>query len=89
MAKLVIGHFYRFNDGGEHIGQYTGTENGFECCVCGKGCKAACFNIWYMTNGNYDYETWGYGPKHMPRIIEDLGKDFYLDGAECRVAEIF
>lgn len=78
--KLVADHFYRFNDRGEeHIGQYTGTDNEFECCVCGKGHKAHCFNIWYAINGGADYETWGYGPSHMPQILEDLGTDEYLD----------
>lgn len=72
MARLTIGNWYRFkHDGKEYIGQYTGREQGFECCVCGKGCKAYTFNIWYCQN---DYETWGFGPKHMPTILEDLGK---------------
>lgn len=64
-------HWYKFNDRGElHIGQYTGTEGGFECCVCGKGCKAHTFNVWYGDN----YETWGYGKEHLPEIVEDLGE---------------
>ena len=72
MAGLKIRHWYRFNDGGtEYIGQYTGRENGFECSVCGKGCKAHTFNVWYDKEA---YETWGYGPDHMPKIIEDLGE---------------
>lgn len=72
MARLKAGNWYRFKeaDGAEHVGQYTGDEQGFECCVCGKGCKAKTFNIWYGA----DYETWGYGPNHMPQIIEDLGE---------------
>lgn len=69
-AKLTIGNWYKFNDQGEsHIGQYMGNDQGFECCVCGKGCKARTFNVWY----GEDYETWGYGADHMPTIIEDLG----------------
>ena len=60
-----------------------------KCCVCGKGCNARIFNVWYMANGNIDYESWGYGPKHMPLIIEDLGTDTWLDGAEDRHPEIF
>ena len=69
---MVKGHWYKFNDRGEeHIGQYTGNEQGFECCVCGKGCKAHTLNIWYTKD---DYETWGYGNNHMPTIIEDLGE---------------
>lgn len=77
MKKLVIGHTYKFNDRGEeHIGQYTGADNEFECCVCGKGHKAKCFNIW---NSENDYETWGYGANHMPEIIEDLGTEVILD----------
>lgn len=73
MAKMKAGNWYKFNDGnGEVIGQYLGREDGFECCVCGKGCKAHTFNIWYDKNGGY--ETWGFGPNHMPKIIEDLGE---------------
>lgn len=72
MAKMKTNHWYKFNqDGNEYIGQYTGTEQGFECCVCGKGCKAHTFNIWYCKD---NYETWGFGPNHMPKIIEDLGE---------------
>lgn len=72
MASLKINHFYKFNDRGEvHVGQYIGTEDEFECCVCGKGHKAHCFNIWYDPEGGY--ETWGFGSKHLPKIIEDLG----------------
>lgn len=82
-VRLITDHFYRFNDRGEeHIGQYTGDDNEFECCVCGKGHKAKCFNVWhYIGNmdGMYDYETWGYGASHMPTIMEDLGTDFYVD----------
>lgn len=69
---MIIGHWYRFNDRGkEYIGQYVGKEDGFECCVCGKGCKAYTFNIWYDKN---NYETWGYGLLHIPRMIDDLGE---------------
>lgn len=69
---LKIGHFYKFNDRGHvAIGQYTGTEGGFECIVCRKGNKAKCFNLWYDQNG---YETWSYGNEHMPEILEDLGE---------------
>ena len=69
-TKLIAGHWYKFDDRGEkHIGQYTGDEQGFECCVCCKGNKAKTFNVWYGS----DYETWGYGKEHMPEIIEDLG----------------
>ena len=69
---MIVGHWYKFNDRGrEYIGQYTGRDQGFECCVCDKGCKAHTFNIWYDQNG---WETWGFGPKHMPTIIDDLGE---------------
>lgn len=70
--RLVGNHWYRFRDrdGGVYIGQYTGTDQGFECCVCGKGCKAHTFNIWYSAT---DYETWGFGRNHLPEILEDLG----------------
>jgi hypothetical protein len=72
--RLKTGNWYRFNDRGEtHIGQYTGRQLGFECCVCGKGCKAHTFNIWYDNGRRVDYETWGYGDAHMPSIEEDLG----------------
>lgn len=67
--KMTIGNWYRFNhDGSEYIGQYTGTDQDFECCVCGKGHKAKTFNVWY---GN-DYETWGFGDRHMPQITEEI-----------------
>ena len=71
--RLTENHWYRFTEqnGVTHIGQYTGNDQGFECCVCGKGCKARTFNIWY--NGT-DYETWGYGRDHLPEITEDLGE---------------
>lgn len=70
--KLADNHWYRFNDrGNSYIGQYTGRDQGFECCVCGKGCKAHTFNIWYSETG---YETWGFGNNHLPQIIEDLGE---------------
>lgn len=73
--KLTVGHWYKFNDGGDiHIGYFVGRQNGFECCVCGKGCNAYTFNIWYSS---HDYETWGYGKEHLPTIAEDLG---YKDG---------
>ena len=71
--KLVANHWYRFaeRDGTRHVGQYTGNDQGFECCVCGKGCKAHTFNIWHNENG---WETWGFGRDHLPTIIEDLGE---------------
>jgi hypothetical protein len=70
--RLKIGHWYKFNNRGDTcIGQYTGTDQGFECSVCGKGGRAKTFNVWYADNG---YETWGFGPNHMPEILEDLGE---------------
>lgn len=75
--KLQKGHFYKFNDRGEiSIGEYMGTENDFECCVCGKGHKAHCFNIHYNEN---DYETWGYGREHLPELLEDLGTELIIN----------
>jgi len=72
MAGLKVNHWYKFNDRGtNYIGQYTGREGGFECSVCGKGCKAHTFNVWYDKEA---YETWGFGQDHMPKIIEDLGE---------------
>ena len=79
--KLTIGNWYAFNDRGEkHIGQYTGRNTGdpkfgFECIVCGRGCRAHQFNL-YHTNNEGDYETFSYGNDHMPTIIEDLGNGF-------------
>ena len=72
--KLIENHWYKFltHDGCTHIGQYTGQDQGFECCVCRKGCKAHTFNIWYDKDGGY--ETWGFGNKHLPKIIEDIGE---------------
>lgn len=75
MAKttLKINHWYRFKDSeGIHVGNYMGREEGFECCVCNKGCKAHCFNIWYDKDGGY--ETWGFGNDHLPEVLEDLGE---------------
>ena len=72
---MKVGNWYKFRDGGDvHVGQYTGRQRGFECCVCGKGCNAHTFNIWYQNGKRIDYETWGYGPKHLPEILEDLGE---------------
>ena len=69
--KLKVGNWYSFkHDGVEHKGQYIGRQGEFECCVCGKGCKARTFNVYYDSFG---YETWGFGNEHMPEIIEDLG----------------
>ena len=71
MIRLKLNNWYKFNfEGTDYIGQYIGTDNEFECCVCGKGHKAKCFNVWYSETG---YETWGFGDRHLPKIIEDLG----------------
>lgn len=77
---MKVGNWYKFReaDGCEHIGQYIGRQQEFECCVCGKGHKAYTFNIWYNKDGGY--ETWGYGKEHLPEIVDDLGKgDVILD----------
>ena len=72
---LKVGHWYKFKDtygdGSQHIGQYMGNTQEFECCICGKGHKAHEFNIWYDPEGGY--ETWAYGREHLPKLIEDLG----------------
>lgn len=69
-TRLKQNHWYSFNDRGQtYIGQYTGKEDGFECCVCGKGCRASTFNVYYSKDG---YETWGYGPNHMPTNIVEV-----------------
>ena len=71
-TRMKAGHWYRMNDRGEKfIGQYVGTEQGFPCCVCDKGCRAKVFNVWYDKEGGY--ESWGFGPNHMPELLEDLG----------------
>lgn len=72
-TNLKANHWYKFKDetGQIHIGQFMGRCEGFECCVCGKGNNAYCFNIW---NDDSDYETWGYGKEHLPEIIEDFGE---------------
>ena len=73
MKNLVENHWYKFNDRGEsYVGHFTGRQRGFECMVCGKGCNAYTFNIWYNQR---DYETFSYGPNHIPEIIEDLGEN--------------
>ena len=70
--KFIENHWYKFNDRGEtHIGYYIGRQQGFECCVCGSGSNAYTFNIWHSPS---DYETWGYGGEHLPKILEDLGE---------------
>ena len=73
--KLIENHWYRFMepDDNIYIGQYVGRQKGFECCVCGKGFNAYTFNIW---NSETDYETWGYGKEHLPKILEDLGEHY-------------
>jgi hypothetical protein len=72
--KLQIGHYYRFIDaeGTKAVGEYIGTEGDFSCCICGKGHKAHCFNIYHKEE---EWETWGYGKEHLPNIIEDLGTE--------------
>ena len=69
---MKVGNWYKFKaaDADEtHIGQYVGTGQGFECCVCGKGHCAFEFNVWYDGDS---YETWGFGKRHV-KIVEDLG----------------
>lgn len=86
MAKirLKVGHWYRIKDRGiTYNAQYVGRQEGFECCICGKGNNAYTFNLWYDANG--DYETWGFGKEHMPEILEELGgiDDMFLTGEGC------
>ena len=58
--------------------EYMGRQNGFECCVCGKGCNAYTFNILHGDNyedaiKNYqrdDYETWGFGADHLEENVK-------------------
>lgn len=72
---MKVGNWYKFFDrtGEIHIGQYTGRQKDFECCICGKGCNAHTFNIYWNKDRPGDWETWGYGPNHLPKILEDLG----------------
>lgn len=72
--KLIENHWYRFNDRGEeYVGQYVGRQSGFECCICGKGSNAYTFNIW---SNDCNYETWGYGKEHLPKIIEEVTNQY-------------
>lgn len=68
-----VNNWYEFidSDGIKYIGQYIGRQSGFECSVCGKGCNAYTFNIWY---NDRDYETFSYGKEHLPKMVKDLGK---------------
>ena len=72
MARLIIGNKYLIDDRGDVVeAEYMGREGGFECCVCGKGCKAHCFNVYHSDNAG-DYETWGFGDNHMPKILKAI-----------------
>ena len=62
--------------------EYMGKQNGFECCICGKGHNAYTFNILHgkdeeecLANyANDDYETWGFGVEHLNdyvKLLED------------------
>lgn len=67
--------------GDEVYAEYMGRQNGFECCVCGKGCNAFTFNILHGDNyreavENYkklDYETWGFGRDHIEDAVTLTG----------------
>lgn len=69
---MKLGNWYMLKDayGEEFIAEYAGRQKGFECCVCGKGQNAHCFNVYH---GNGQYETWAYGNEHMPEVIIDMG----------------
>lgn len=64
---------------GEQVfAEYMGRQNGFECCVCGKGCNAYTFNILHGTTyeeavdryyNHDDYETWGFGRQHIEDAV--------------------
>ena len=71
--RLVSGNWYRIKDhtGAEHIAQYYGREEGFECCVCGYGRQCYAFNFWHNKDG--DYETLAFGKEHLPTILEKVG----------------
>lgn len=70
MERMKIGKFYRLNDQGEEfVGQYIGTAHNTECIVCGKGHRCKAFNVFYSED---EYETWSYGDRHMPKVIEEV-----------------
>ena len=57
--------------------EYMGRQNGFECCVCGKGENCFTFNILHgetyqtalMNYHNGNYETWGFGRTHIDENV--------------------
>lgn len=71
-------HKYRI-EGEEVFAEYIGRQEGFECCVCGKGCNAYTFNIIHAKSPMaalkayveyQDYETWGYGQNHIEEAVQ-------------------
>lgn len=67
------GKYYKFIYAGLlHITQYVGREKGFNCCVCGKGENAYCFNSFNTLEqyNNGAYETFSFGKEHLPKLIE-------------------
>ena len=62
------------------LAEYIGRQEGFECCICGKGCNAFTFNVFHADSiediysepgySDQDYETWGYGPTHIEEAVE-------------------
>ena len=74
MCKLIVGHWYRFNDRGVlHVGQYTGRQKEWECIVCGFGHNCRTFDLHHDKTGA-NAETWGFGAAHFPEIVADMGE---------------
>lgn len=67
-------------DGGEYLVQYVGRQNGFECCVCGRGENCYTFNIFESVESYRagQWETWGFGRSHLNHVtlLEVVDADF-------------
>lgn len=84
-TKLIAGHFYRISDRGHiMVGEYAGRQE-FECVVCrenhpdaekdfGQNCRV--FNFFYAPG---QWQTFGFGARHFPEVLEDLGTYEVLD----------
>lgn len=80
MKLLELGRVYKIEDAHNFVGYgvYMGHQKGFECCICGKGCNCKTFNILHSDDiqeglrlkDNGDYETFGYGNEHMPKLTK-------------------
>ena len=72
------GNYYKFiYKGSMFISQFMGREEGYSCCVCGKGKNTYCFNV-FNTLVEYKkdmYETFSFGKEHLPKLIEITEKE--------------